>query len=60
MKVKMLNIDGEVLFLKNISTRNLEQPRSSEENKMKNLKKGIYFLHYDFETSQFIKKVVIS
>jgi|GEM_PF-6969230 len=60
MKVKMLNIDGEVLFLKRISTRNLEQRPLSEENKMKNLKKGIYFLHYDFETSHFTKKVVIS
>jgi hypothetical protein len=60
MKVKMFNIDGEVLFLKKISTRNLERRQSPEENKIKNLKKGIYFLHYDFETIQFTKKVVIS
>jgi hypothetical protein len=59
MKVKMLNIDGEVLFLKKISTRNLERGHAPEENKMKNLKKGIYFLHHDFETSHFTNKVVI-
>ncbi|GET32153.1 hypothetical protein PbJCM13498_10160 [Prolixibacter bellariivorans] len=60
MKVKMFNIDGEVLFLKKISTKNLGRSQSREENKIKNLKKGIYFLHYDFETSHFTKKVVIS
>lgn len=59
MKVKMLNIDGEVLYLTKFSTREVDSKPHFNHNFLKKLKKGIYFLHYDLNNDHFTKKVVI-
>ncbi|MGB0977622.1 MAG: T9SS type A sorting domain-containing protein [Prolixibacteraceae bacterium] len=60
MKLKVLNLNGETIFVEQKARKSLKNPISHIESKLRDFAKGTYILQYTEDDHQITKPLTIS
>ncbi|QZE14419.1 hypothetical protein K4L44_00690 [Halosquirtibacter laminarini] len=60
MKLKVLNLNGETIFMEEKARKSLKNPISHIEKRLRDFAKGTYILQYDEEDNQVTRALTIS
>ncbi|QZT35543.1 hypothetical protein K5X82_09250 [Halosquirtibacter xylanolyticus] len=60
MKLKVLNLNGETIFVEEKARKSLKNPISHIEKKLRDFAKGTYILQYNEDDNKITKALTIS